>query len=130
MSPVPVVGVLLALSIGIVLGGISGYYGGRIDFVFQRVIELVLSLPTIPIWINLVEGKDLGMSGGWISPNVINLQALVEGMACSPGGAALAAGDVVTTGTWTDAWPLQPGQVWRTRLSDARLAGLRLTVVV
>ncbi len=48
---VGLVGVLLALSIGIVLGGISGYYGGRIDFVIQRVIELVLSLPTIPIWL-------------------------------------------------------------------------------
>jgi len=39
------------LSIGIVLGGISGYYGGRVDLVIQRVIELVLSLPTIPIWL-------------------------------------------------------------------------------
>ncbi len=48
---VGLVGVLLALSIGIVLGGVSGYYGGRIDFVIQRVIELVLSLPTIPIWL-------------------------------------------------------------------------------
>ena len=45
------VGVFLSLSIGVVLGGISGYYGGRIDFVIQRVIELVLSLPTIPIWL-------------------------------------------------------------------------------
>lgn len=48
---VGLVGVFLALSIGIVLGGISGYYGGRIDFSIQRVIELVLSLPTIPIWL-------------------------------------------------------------------------------
>lgn len=48
---VGLVGVILALTIGIVLGGISGYYGGRIDFVIQRVIELVLSLPTIPIWL-------------------------------------------------------------------------------
>ena len=48
---VGLVGVILALSIGVVLGGISGYYGGRIDFVIQRVIELVLSLPTIPIWL-------------------------------------------------------------------------------
>ena len=48
---VGLVGVFLALSIGIVLGGISGYYGGRIDFAIQRVIELVLSLPTIPIWL-------------------------------------------------------------------------------
>ena len=48
---VGLVGVFLALSIGIVLGGISGYYGGKIDFAIQRVIELVLSLPTIPIWL-------------------------------------------------------------------------------
>ncbi|MFZ4288778.1 ABC transporter permease [Variovorax sp. HJSM1_2] len=48
---VGLVGVILSLVIGIVLGGISGYYGGRIDFAIQRVIELVLSLPAIPIWL-------------------------------------------------------------------------------
>ena len=46
-------GVFLSLLLGIVLGGISGYYGGRTDFVIQRVIELVLALPTIPIWLAL-----------------------------------------------------------------------------
>jgi peptide/nickel transport system permease protein len=45
------VGVFLSLTIGVVLGGISGYYGGRPDFVIQRVIEFILSLPTIPIWL-------------------------------------------------------------------------------
>lgn len=30
-----------------------------------------------------------------------------------PGAPGLRAGDVVTTGTWTDAWPVAPGQVWR-----------------
>ena len=50
---VGLLGVLLSLTIGVVLGGISGYYGGRIDFAIQRVIELVLSLPTIPIWLAL-----------------------------------------------------------------------------
>ena len=35
-------------------------------------------------------------------------------------------GDVVTTGTITDAWPLSPGQRWQTRLSDARLTPLTL----
>lgn len=47
------VGVALSLLLGVVLGGISGYYGGRIDFVMQRVIDFVLSLPTIPIWLAL-----------------------------------------------------------------------------
>ena len=37
-------------------------------------------------------------------------------------------GDVVTTGTITDAWPLAPGQRWQTRLSDTRLAGLLLRI--
>jgi len=47
------VGVVLSLVIGVVLGGISGYYGGWLDFGIQRVIEFVLSLPTIPIWMAL-----------------------------------------------------------------------------
>ena len=48
---VGLVGVILSLTIGIVVGGISGYYGGRVDFALQRVVEFVLSLPTIPIWL-------------------------------------------------------------------------------
>lgn len=46
-------GVFLSLVIGLLLGGISGYSGGRVDFAVQRVIEFVLSLPTIPIWLAL-----------------------------------------------------------------------------
>jgi peptide/nickel transport system permease protein len=46
-------GVSLSLIIGVFLGGISGYYGGTIDMVVQRVVELILSLPTIPIWLGL-----------------------------------------------------------------------------
>jgi peptide/nickel transport system permease protein len=47
------VGVAASLVLGIVLGGISGYYGGWIDYVIQRVVEFILSLPTIPIWLAL-----------------------------------------------------------------------------
>jgi 2-oxo-3-hexenedioate decarboxylase len=36
------------------------------------------------------------------------------------------AGEFVTTGTITDAWPLAPGERWQTRLSDMRLLGLSL----
>ena len=48
---VGLVGVFLSLGIGVIIGGISGYYGGRVDFALQRVVEFVLSLPTIPIWL-------------------------------------------------------------------------------
>jgi peptide/nickel transport system permease protein len=47
------VGVTLSLLLGVLLGGISGYYGGAVDMVIQRVVEFVLSLTTIPIWLAL-----------------------------------------------------------------------------
>jgi peptide/nickel transport system permease protein len=47
------VGVALSLFIGIILGGISGYFGGFIDSVTQRVIEMLIALPTIPLWLGL-----------------------------------------------------------------------------
>lgn len=46
-------GVTLSLVLGVTLGGISGYMGGRVDAVIQRGVELVLALPTIPIWLGL-----------------------------------------------------------------------------
>ncbi|HEY8594214.1 MAG TPA: ABC transporter permease [Devosiaceae bacterium] len=47
------VGVTISLLLGVTLGGISGYYGGRIDMAIQRLIEFILSLPTIPVWLAL-----------------------------------------------------------------------------
>lgn len=47
------VGVALSFIIGIVLGGLSGYFGGIIDTVIQRVIEFLISIPTIPLWVAL-----------------------------------------------------------------------------
>jgi peptide/nickel transport system permease protein len=47
------VGVSLSLFLGIFLGGISGLYGGAIDTVIQRVIEILRSIPTIPLWMGL-----------------------------------------------------------------------------
>lgn len=47
------VGVTLSLIIGLILGGISGYRGGLIDRVIQRVIEFIRSVPTIPLWLGL-----------------------------------------------------------------------------
>ena len=41
------------------------------------------------------------------------LRHFVLEMQQCPGAPSLREGDVVTTGTWTDAWPLQPGEVWR-----------------
>ncbi len=47
------VAVTLSVVLGVLLGGVSGYYGGLPDLVIQRLIELLQSLPTIPIWLAL-----------------------------------------------------------------------------
>ena len=47
------VGVAFSLFFGILLGGISGYFGGWVDNLIQRVIEFLQSLPSIPLWIGL-----------------------------------------------------------------------------
>ena len=45
--------VALSLFLGLLLGGVSGFYGGWIDTLIQRVIEILRSIPTIPLWMGL-----------------------------------------------------------------------------
>ena len=47
------ISVFLSLALGVVLGGISGYYGGTADVVIQRVIEFIRTVPTIPLYMTL-----------------------------------------------------------------------------
>jgi peptide/nickel transport system permease protein len=47
------VGVTISLFLGILLGGISAIYGGAVDTAIQRLIEVVRSMPTIPLWLGL-----------------------------------------------------------------------------
>jgi peptide/nickel transport system permease protein len=47
------VAVIISTILGIVLGGLSGYYGGTLDMIVQRLIELLQSLPAVPIWLAL-----------------------------------------------------------------------------
>jgi peptide/nickel transport system permease protein len=47
------VGVAMSLVLGVVLGGLSGFLGGIVDLAIQRVIEIIRSIPTIPLWMGL-----------------------------------------------------------------------------
>lgn len=47
------VSVFLSLILGIILGGVSGYYGGRVDTIIQRAIEFIRTIPSIPLWMGL-----------------------------------------------------------------------------
>jgi peptide/nickel transport system permease protein len=46
-------GVLLSFAIGILIGGISGYFGGTVDELIQRLIDVIISIPLIPFWMAL-----------------------------------------------------------------------------
>ncbi len=47
------IGVALSLVFGILIGGVSGYFGGLVDSLIQRLIEFVQSVPSIPLWMGL-----------------------------------------------------------------------------
>jgi peptide/nickel transport system permease protein len=46
-------GVAVSFILGMVIGGIAGYYGGWTDVVVQRAIEVIQSFPQIPLWMAL-----------------------------------------------------------------------------
>lgn len=48
-----ILGVSMSFVLGIVLGGLAGYHGGWIDMVVQRMVEVLQSIPTIPLWMAL-----------------------------------------------------------------------------
>ncbi len=47
------VGVVLTFFIGILLGGLAGYYSGWVDIIVQRMIEILMSIPALPLWMAL-----------------------------------------------------------------------------
>jgi peptide/nickel transport system permease protein len=67
------VGVGLSLFLGVLLGGISGLYGGVVDTVIQRVIEILRSIPTIPLWMGLAAAlpNDWGVVEVYLAITVI-----------------------------------------------------------
>ena len=47
------IGITLSFTLGLVIGGIAGYYGGWIDMTVQRLIEIIRSFPELPLWMAL-----------------------------------------------------------------------------
>lgn len=47
------VGVLLSFVLGSLIGGVSGFYGGAVDTLIQRIIEFLICIPVIPLWMGL-----------------------------------------------------------------------------
>ena len=50
---IPFAGTLISFVLGLLIGSVSGYFGGAVDNVIQRVIEVLNSLPSLPLWMAL-----------------------------------------------------------------------------
>lgn len=48
-----VIGLLVAFFLGLIIGGISGFFGGGVDDFIQRFIEFIRAIPTLPLWMVL-----------------------------------------------------------------------------
>lgn len=47
------VGIAISFIVGLTLGGLAGYYGGWVDNIVQRMIEIIRSFPELPLWMAL-----------------------------------------------------------------------------
>lgn len=67
------VGVIASLLLGVVIGGLAGYFGGLFDSITQRVIEFLRSLPTLPLWMGLAAAmpRDWGPIQSYFAITVI-----------------------------------------------------------
>jgi peptide/nickel transport system permease protein len=50
---VGLIGISVSFVLALILGGLSGYYGGKVDMVIQRLIEVLRSFPELPLWMAL-----------------------------------------------------------------------------
>ena len=50
---VGLIGISVSFVLALVFGGLSGYYGGKVDIAIQRLIEVIRSFPELPLWMAL-----------------------------------------------------------------------------
>lgn len=74
---VGVIGVLISFSIGMLVGGLSGYYGGVVDALLQRVIEVLLSFPRLPILLALATVIPPNWPSTWVYLGIVTVLALI-----------------------------------------------------
>ncbi|MEE2721551.1 MAG: ABC transporter permease [Pseudomonadota bacterium] len=50
---VGLIGITISFFLGMLIGGLAGYYGGWVDNITQRAIEVIRSFPELPLWMAL-----------------------------------------------------------------------------
>ena len=74
---VGIIGILISFTIGILVGGISGFYGGWIDQVLQRFIEVLLSFPRLPILLALATVIPASWPSTWVYVGIVAVLAVI-----------------------------------------------------
>ena len=75
---VGLIGISVSFVLGIVLGGMSGYYGGWLDTVIQRLIEIIRSFPTIPLWMSLSAAMPVSWDPLWVYFGITFILGLID----------------------------------------------------
>ena len=75
---VPFVGTFLTILIGSVMGMVSGYFAGRVDHYIQRFIEVLLALPSLPLWLALAAAMPLSMPSGYRYLLIIVILSIID----------------------------------------------------
>lgn len=74
---VGIIGIFISFTIGILVGGVSGYYGGWIDSVLQRLIEILLSFPRLPILLALATVIPASWPSTWVYLGIVAVLSLI-----------------------------------------------------
>ncbi len=75
---VGLIGITISFFFGITLGGISGYFGGFLDNIIQRLIEIIRSFPQIPLWMALSAAIPITWDPIWVYFGITVILGLVD----------------------------------------------------
>ena len=91
--------------------------------------RLAAALPEFELTLHRgAEIVDRGRGSQVLDSPALALQHLASVLASQPGAPPLAAGEIVTTGTLTDAWPIEPGTRWRSDYGALGVSGIELEI--
>jgi peptide/nickel transport system permease protein len=93
---VGIIGILISFSIGVLIGGISGYYGGWVDNLIQRLLEVLLSFPRLPLLLAVATIIPAAWPSTWVYLGIVAVLAFIgwAGLARVVRGQVLAAREI------------------------------------
>ena len=89
--------VILLTVLGVIIGGIAGYFGGAVDNIIMRICDILMCLPGIPILLIISAAMDGWVSLGWVEEGMrIYILMLFLTMISWPGTARLVRGQILS----------------------------------